>query len=31
MDSPEAAKLGVHRAILYDEGQGVAEKSAPTA
>ncbi len=29
MDSPEAAKLGVHRAILYDEGQGVAEKFRP--
>ena len=29
MDSPEAAKLGVHRAILYDEGQGLAEKFRP--
>ncbi|MEN6459688.1 MAG: FtsK/SpoIIIE domain-containing protein [Thermoguttaceae bacterium] len=29
MDTPEATKLGVHRAILYDEGQGVAEKFRP--
>jgi len=29
MDSPEAGKLGVHRAILYDDGQGVAEKFRP--
>ncbi|MBN1394579.1 MAG: AAA family ATPase [Pirellulales bacterium] len=29
MDSPEAAKLGVYRAILYDEGQGLAEKFRP--
>lgn len=29
MDSPEATKLGVHRAILYDEGQGLAEKFRP--
>ena len=29
MDSPEASRLGVHRAILYDEGQGVAEKFRP--
>jgi len=29
MDSPEASRLGVHRAILYDEGQGVLEKFRP--
>ncbi len=29
MDSPEAARLGVHRAILYDEGQGLVEKFRP--
>ena len=29
MDSPEATRLGVHRAILYDEGQGIAEKFRP--
>lgn len=29
MDSPEAARLGVHRAILYDEGQGLTEKFRP--
>ncbi|MCE5266344.1 MAG: hypothetical protein LLG00_00460, partial [Planctomycetaceae bacterium] len=29
MDSPEASRLGVHRAILYDEGQGTAEKFRP--
>jgi hypothetical protein len=29
MDSPEASRLGVHRAILYDEGQGVTEKFRP--
>ncbi|MEN6449695.1 MAG: hypothetical protein ABFC96_04310, partial [Thermoguttaceae bacterium] len=29
MDTPEAAKLGVHRAILYDEGQGTSEKFRP--
>lgn len=29
MDSPEASRLGVHRAILYDEGQGIAEKFRP--
>jgi DNA segregation ATPase FtsK/SpoIIIE, S-DNA-T family len=29
MDSPEASRLGVHRAILYDEGQGVMEKFRP--
>ncbi len=29
MDSPEASRLGVHRAILYDEGQGLAEKFRP--
>lgn len=29
MDSPEAAKLGVHRAFFYDEGQGRMEKFRP--
>jgi DNA segregation ATPase FtsK/SpoIIIE, S-DNA-T family len=29
MDSPEASRLGVHRAILYDEGQGLLEKFRP--
>jgi hypothetical protein len=29
MDSPDAARLGVHRAILYDEGQGLVEKFRP--
>ena len=29
MDSPEASRLGVHRAILYDEGQGLTEKFRP--
>jgi DNA segregation ATPase FtsK/SpoIIIE, S-DNA-T family len=29
MDSPEASRLGVHRAILYDEGQGITEKFRP--
>ena len=29
MDSPEASRLGVHRAILYDEGQGRMEKFRP--
>jgi DNA segregation ATPase FtsK/SpoIIIE, S-DNA-T family len=29
MDSPEAGKLGVHRAIYYDEGQGAVEKFRP--
>jgi len=29
MDSPEASRLGVHRAILYDEGQGLVEKFRP--
>jgi energy-coupling factor transporter ATP-binding protein EcfA2 len=29
MDTPEAAKLGVHRAIFYDEGQGRMEKFRP--
>jgi energy-coupling factor transporter ATP-binding protein EcfA2 len=29
MDSPEASRLGVHRAILYDEGQGLIEKFRP--
>lgn len=29
MDSPAAGQLGVHRAILYDEGDGSAEKFRP--
>ena len=29
IDSPEAARLGVHRAIFYDEGQGLLEKFRP--
>jgi hypothetical protein len=29
MDAPDASKLGVHRAILYDEGQGLTEKFRP--
>jgi ABC-type multidrug transport system fused ATPase/permease subunit len=29
IDSPEAARLGVHRAIYYDEGQGLLEKFRP--
>ncbi|MGA2621917.1 MAG: FtsK/SpoIIIE domain-containing protein [Thermoguttaceae bacterium] len=29
MDSPDAARLGVHRAILYDEARGYAEKFRP--
>ena len=29
IDSPEAARLGVHRAIFYDEGQGLMEKFRP--
>jgi len=29
MDSPEASRLGVHRAIYYDDGQGVLEKFRP--
>jgi hypothetical protein len=29
MDSPQASRLGVHRAILYDEGQGLIEKFRP--
>ena len=29
MDSPEASRLGVHRAIFYDEGQGRIEKFRP--
>lgn len=29
MDSPDAAKLGVHRAIFYDEGHGQIEKFRP--
>ena len=29
IDSPEASRLGVHRAIFYDEGQGLLEKFRP--
>ncbi|NQT16691.1 MAG: cell division protein FtsK, partial [Planctomycetes bacterium] len=29
IDSPAAARLGVHRAVLYDEGQGRLEKFRP--
>jgi DNA segregation ATPase FtsK/SpoIIIE, S-DNA-T family len=29
MDAPDASRLGVHRAIYYDEGQGRAEKLCP--
>jgi DNA segregation ATPase FtsK/SpoIIIE, S-DNA-T family len=29
MDTPEASRLGVHRALLYDEGQGRMEKFRP--
>ncbi|MGA2031450.1 MAG: FtsK/SpoIIIE domain-containing protein [Thermoguttaceae bacterium] len=29
MDMPDAGRLGVHRAIFYDEGQGRAEKFRP--
>ena len=29
MESPEAARLGVHRAIFYDGGHGVMEKFRP--
>jgi DNA segregation ATPase FtsK/SpoIIIE, S-DNA-T family len=29
MDMPDASRLGVHRAILYDEGQGYMEKFRP--
>lgn len=29
IDSPNAAKLGVHRALLYDEERGVLEKFRP--
>jgi DNA segregation ATPase FtsK/SpoIIIE, S-DNA-T family len=29
MDTPDASRLGVHRAILYDEGQGRLEKFRP--
>jgi hypothetical protein len=29
MDAPDASKLGVHRAVFYDEGQGRAEKFRP--
>jgi hypothetical protein len=28
-DTPEASRLGVHRALLYDEGQGRMEKFRP--
>jgi DNA segregation ATPase FtsK/SpoIIIE, S-DNA-T family len=29
MDTPEASRLGVHRACFYDEGQGRMEKFRP--
>jgi energy-coupling factor transporter ATP-binding protein EcfA2 len=29
MDTPEASRLGVHRAFFYDEGQGRTEKFRP--
>ena len=29
MESPDASRLGVHRAIFYDEGQGRSEKFRP--
>jgi DNA segregation ATPase FtsK/SpoIIIE, S-DNA-T family len=29
IESPDAARLGVHRALLYDEGQGRMEKFRP--
>ena len=29
MDTPEASRLGVHRAFFYDEGQGRMEKFRP--
>jgi len=29
MDAPDASRLGVHRAIFYDEGQGRMEKFRP--
>ncbi|MEN6408065.1 MAG: FtsK/SpoIIIE domain-containing protein [Thermoguttaceae bacterium] len=29
MDTPEASRLGVHRALLYDEAQGNTEKFRP--
>ena len=29
MDSPDASRLGVHRAFFYDEGQGRMEKFRP--
>ena len=29
MDSPEASRLGVHRALVYDEEQGEFEKFRP--
>ena len=29
MDTPEASRLGVHRALFYDEGQGRMEKFRP--
>ena len=29
METPDASRLGVHRAIFYDEAQGRAEKFRP--
>jgi hypothetical protein len=29
MDTPEASRLGIHRAILYNEEQGEFEKFRP--
>ena len=31
IDSPEAGKLGLHRALLYSEEQGTIEKFRPYA
>jgi DNA segregation ATPase FtsK/SpoIIIE, S-DNA-T family len=29
IDSPAASQLGIHRALLYDEGEGLLEKFRP--
>jgi len=29
VDSPAASQLGIHRALLYDEGEGFLEKFRP--